>query len=152
MTGTRQLPHLSVRRTYSAPPDAVFRAFTETSLLERWFRPGPEVRVTVDQLDVRVGGRYRFRFHLPDGRIAVVGGEYRTVARPDRLGFTWSWEPPDPHAGFDTLVTIDFKPKRGGTELILTHAGFPTEEITRQHEMGWGASLAALGEIVDAAA
>lgn len=151
MTGTRQLPHLSVRRTYAAPPDTVFRAFTEAPLLERWFRPGPEVSVTVEQLELRVGGRYRFLFHLPDNRIAVVAGEYRTVTRPDRLAFTWSWQPPDPHAGTDTLVTIDFKPKNGGTELVLTHAGFPTEDAMRQHEQGWSASLASLGEVVDPA-
>jgi uncharacterized protein YndB with AHSA1/START domain len=147
MTATRQLPHLSVRRTYTAPPDVVFRALTERDLLERWFRPSPDVTVRVEDLDPRVGGRYRFVFHLPGDQRSVVIGEYRVVARPRQLAFTWTWEPPDPHAGIDTLVTIDLSEKDGGTELVLTHAGFPTEEAKRRHEQGWSGGLDALREI-----
>jgi uncharacterized protein YndB with AHSA1/START domain len=142
--GDGRLPQLSVRRSYPAPPDAVFRAFTDPGLLERWFRPSPDVTVKVTELDLRVGGRYRFVFHFPGDRTAVVLGEYRAVARPHRLAFTWTWEPPDPHAGIDTLVTIDLHPKEGGAELALTHASFPTEEIMRQHESGWDAVLESL--------
>lgn len=142
-----QLPHLNLRRTYAAPPDLVFRAFTEPALLERWFRPSAEVRVEVDELDLRVGGRYRFLFHFPDARRSAVIGEYRALARPHRLAFTWTWEPPDPHAGIDTLVTIDINEKNGGSEVVLTHASFPTEAIMRQHEQGWGAVLDSLREM-----
>lgn len=75
-------------------------------------------------------------------------GEYRILARPHKLAFTWTWEPPDPHAGIETLVTIDLQEKDGGTELALTHARFPTEQTMRQHESGWGASLTRLNELV----
>ncbi|MGH7526095.1 MAG: SRPBCC family protein [Gemmatimonadales bacterium] len=142
------LPQLNVRRSYAAPRDLIFRAFTEASLLERWFCPSPDISVKVTQLDLRVGGKYRFVFHFPGDRIAVVVGEYRTVARPRQLAFTWTWEPPDPHAGIDTLVTIDLYEKGGGTELALTHAHFPTEEIMRRHESGWGATLDRLSQLV----
>jgi uncharacterized protein YndB with AHSA1/START domain len=126
----------------------VFRAFTEADLLERWFCPSPDVTMKVSQLDVRAGGRYRFVFAYPGGHIAVVVGEYRTIARPHRLVFTWTWEAPDPHAGIETLVTIALHDKDGGTELALTHARFPTELTMRQHESGWGATLDRLGELV----
>lgn len=56
MIGDGRLPQLSVRRSYAAPPDAVFRAFTDPGLLERWFRPSPDVTVKATELDLRVGG------------------------------------------------------------------------------------------------
>jgi uncharacterized protein YndB with AHSA1/START domain len=139
---------LSVRRSYPAPRDLVFRAFTEAEWLERWFCPSPDVTVNVTQLDLRVGGRFRFAFHFPGDRTGVVVGEYHTLARPRRLAFTWTWEPPDPHAGVETVVTIDLYEKGGGTELVLTHARFPTEQLMRQHESGWGATLDRLKELI----
>jgi uncharacterized protein YndB with AHSA1/START domain len=147
MTATRQLPQLSVRRTYAAAPDLVFRALTERGLLERWLRPTPQDTVRVDQQDLRVGGRYRLVFRHPDDRTATVIGEYRIIDRPHRLAFTWTWEPPDPHAGIETLVTIDLKEKSGGTELVLSHTGFPTEETMRQHEQGWSGCLEMLRDV-----
>ncbi len=144
MIGDDPLPQLSVRRSYAAPPGVVFRAFTEPGLLERWFRPSPDVTLKVMQMDLRLGGRYRFVFQFPDDHTAVVIGEYRAIAPPHRLAFTWTWEPPDPHAGIDTLVTIDLNEKKGRTELALTHASFPTEEIMRRHESGWEAVLDSL--------
>ena len=147
MTATGQRPQLSLRRTYPAPPDLVFRALTEPKLLERWLRPSPDVTVRVEQLDLRVGGRYRFVFGLPGDRTSTVIGEYRTVARPARLAFTWTWEPPDEHAGIETLVTIELAAKAGGTELALAHTGFPTEEVMRRHEQGWAGCLDALREL-----
>jgi uncharacterized protein YndB with AHSA1/START domain len=149
MIGDSRLPQLSARRWYAAPPDLVFRALTEAALLQRWLRPSPEVTVEVTELDVRVGGRYRFHFHFPDHRTGVVIGEYRAIARPHQVAFTWTWEPPDPHAGIDTLVTIDLDEKNGGTELFLTHAGFPTEETMRRHEGGWDGALDSLSGLAD---
>lgn len=142
------LSRLSVRRSYPAPRELVFRSLTEAEWLERWFCPSPGATVKVTQLDLRVGGRFRFAFRFPGDRTAVVVGEYRTLARPRRLAFTWTWEPPDPHAGVETLVTIDLYEKEGGTELALTHARFPTEQLMRQHEDGWGATLDRLKELI----
>jgi uncharacterized protein YndB with AHSA1/START domain len=147
MTATGQRPQLNLRRTYAAPPALVFRALTEPKLLERWFRPSPDVTLRVEQLDLRVGGRYRFAFGLPGDRISTVIGEYRSVAPPNRLAFTWTWEPPDEHAGFETLVTVELAAKAGGSELTLTHTGFPTEEVMRRHQQGWGGCLEALREL-----
>jgi hypothetical protein len=64
---------------------------------------------------------------------------------PRRLAFKWTWEPPDPHAGVETLVTIDLYEKEGGTKLALTHARFPTAQLMRQHESGWGEAESAKG-------
>jgi glutathione S-transferase len=147
----RHLPRLSLRRWYEVIPDVVFRSFTEAQWLERWFCPSPEVTLTVTDLDVRVGGKYRFVYRFPGDRVSVVVGEYRAVARPHQLDFTWTWEAPDPYAGLETIVSVTFREKDGGTELALMHTGFPTEPLMRQHENGWGATLNRLPDILKSA-
>jgi uncharacterized protein YndB with AHSA1/START domain len=145
------LTGLDLRRWYGVAPDVVFRAFTERRWLERWFCPSADVTLRVTELDVRVGGKYRLLFRFPD-RLAVVVGEYRTIAPPHQLVFTWTWEPPDPHAGLETLVTVRLSEKDGGTELALTHEHFPAEDRVRRHESGWNATLDRLGEILSSIA
>jgi uncharacterized protein YndB with AHSA1/START domain len=140
---------LAVRRSYPVPRDLVFRALTDAEWLERWFCPSPDVTVQVTQLDLRVGGRYRFVFRFPGDRTGIVVGEYRTLVPPRRLAFTWAWEPPDPHAGSETLVTINLYEKKGGTELALTHTSFTNEPLMRQHEGGWAATLDRLKELIE---
>jgi glutathione S-transferase len=88
-------------------------------------------------VDLRVGGRYRVEMHGEDsGDVMVLTGEYREIVPPEKLVFTWTWAQGD-MAGVETVVSITLKPKPGGTELALTHAGLPTPKATQMHEMGW---------------
>lgn len=128
-------------RWFAAPPALVFRAFTERDLLERWFCPSADVTVRVEACDPWPGGRYRFVFTFPDGRTVPVLGDYRTVTPPERLVFTWTWEPPDPWAGVETMVTVELSPKDGGTQVHVRHERFATVEMKTPHEAGWVATL-----------
>ncbi len=70
------VPHVvTVRRTIAATPDALYRAWTEPLLLERWFG-------TVVTADVRIGGRYRVEIHESDGTVNGFVGEYLTLDPP----------------------------------------------------------------------
>jgi uncharacterized protein YndB with AHSA1/START domain len=150
MIGGGPLAELNVRRWYPASRDLVFRAFTEPDLLERWFCPSPDVHLRVLELDLRIGGRYRFLFTFPDDRPKAVIGAYRVIDRPGRLTFTWTWEPPDPHAGQETIVTVDLVDKDGGTELTLSHVNFPSDPLMQQHKNGWAGTLDRLGATLPA--
>jgi uncharacterized protein YndB with AHSA1/START domain len=133
-----------VRHRYDAAPDVVFRAFTEPTLLARWFSPAADIAIEVVAHDLRPRGRYRFRYTEPGAPSVVVAGEFCEVSRPGRLVFTWSWEPPDPHAGVETLVTVDFVPDRAGTSVVVTHERFPDRAIRDRHDAGWRGTLARL--------
>jgi uncharacterized protein YndB with AHSA1/START domain len=133
-TTTKPAPQLQIRRVFEASPERLFRAWTTPEELKRWHAPGPMV-VSLAELDLRVGGRYRIHMREPDGNEHKVSGIFRVVEPPSRLVYTWKWE----HKDTETQVTLEFKPRGTGTELVLTHEGFPSEDDRASHEHGWTA-------------
>lgn len=83
-------PSLRLVRRYPVPPEEVWRAWTDPRALSAWFGPGEANSVTLAELDVRAGGRYRIRFHTPDGEEHEVSGNYEAVEPPRRLVFNWA--------------------------------------------------------------
>jgi uncharacterized protein YndB with AHSA1/START domain len=132
---------LQVRRHVDASPQDVYQAWTDRSQLARWFRPAPHLETVVHELDLRTGGAYRIEMKDPDGSSYVAIGEYREIEPPTRLSFTWRWEGTP---ATDTLVTIELAPKNGGTEILLTHTLFESEEQRDGHLEGWNGCLAQL--------
>lgn len=145
---TRQALSLTTRRRYPAPIETVFRAFTEPEILTRWFSPSADIAIEVLDYDLRPTGSYRFGYRFPDGRLSTVKGRFRKVSRPARLTFTWTWEAPDPHAGIETLVTIELVPREGGTEILVVHELFPDHDSRDRHQDGWRTTLDRLAEIL----
>ncbi len=128
---------LVVRRTFPAERERVFRAWTEREAMARWFRLAGRA-IIVREMDVRVGGRYRF--DAEDGGISVTG-TYLAVVRPERLVFTWS---ADATAHRETVVTVEFVARGSTTQIILTHEGFTGETMHLLHQDGWRRQLDAL--------
>ena len=137
---------LQVKRHIGASPKAVYHAWTDRAQLSRWFAPSPDFDVVVHELDARTGGSYRIEMRAPDGSSHVAVGEYRELEAPRRLTFTWRWEG-SPMA--DTLVTVELTSKGGGTEVVLTHTLFQSEEQRDQHTKGWTGCLAQLAALLD---
>ncbi len=137
---------LSITRTFAAPREAVYRAFTEADELKRWWGP-QSMTCPVAELDVRPGGRYRTEMHAPDGSVYVTTGEFREVTPPERLVFTWVWGEGE-MAGHETLVTVELRDLGGATELTLTHERFPDGAKRDLHNQGWSSSLDCLAEIL----
>lgn len=136
---------LEMRRIYAAPPQRVFQAWTEPEQVKRWFGPKgctcPEAEV-----DLRLGGRYRFVLEEPDGK-HIVGGEYVEISPPGKLVFTWKWEHM-PEDAPETLVTVEFLPKGDGTEMVLTHERFPDAALRDLHNEGWTGCLEGLEQLL----
>ncbi|HTD38831.1 MAG TPA: SRPBCC domain-containing protein [Candidatus Limnocylindrales bacterium] len=134
------VPALVLRRTYDAPRQRVFDAWTKPELTAKFLGPG-DVTVSDIQMDARTGGTYRLVMVHSDGERMPVSGTYREVRAPERLSMTWRWEEDDPADEFDTLLTLDFNEVAGGTELVLTHEQLASVESRDRHAHGWGLIL-----------
>src|SRR5262249_25145856 len=119
MTATSDAAEL--RRRLDAVPELVFAAFADPTLVRRWLRPNPEVTLDVLSFDFRIGGTYRFAYHVPDGATMHVNGVFREIEEPLRIVFSWNIEPPDEHAGVHSEVRIAIAPDGGGSQLHIRH-------------------------------
>jgi uncharacterized protein YndB with AHSA1/START domain len=136
---------LEIKRTFTAPREKVFRAWTEAKQLIQWFAPADDFSTSIAELDVRTGGRYRIQMHSPDGKTHTVMGIYHTVEPPERLAFTWSWES-KPEEG-ETLVTLEFVERGNLTELMMTHELFRNGKVRDSHKEGWAGCLGRLQKL-----
>lgn len=136
---------LRLRRTFAAPREAVYRAWTERDQMVKWWGPAG-FTVPLCELDVRPGGTLRTTMRAPDGSEYNLTGTYREVSPPERLVFTWAWLEGEV-AGPETLVTVEFHERDGETELVLTHEGFPDAAARDAHNEGWSSSLDCLEQI-----
>jgi uncharacterized protein YndB with AHSA1/START domain len=125
---------LRLERTFQAPAEAVFEAWTSEEVLRRWFYGHPDWETPEAQVDLRVGGAVRVVMRDPEkGAEHGGGGHYTEVDPPTRLAFTWTWDD-DPR---ETLIEIDFEEAAGATTVNFTHSALRDEESLRNHEEGW---------------
>jgi uncharacterized protein YndB with AHSA1/START domain len=138
--GPRAAVHVS--RTFDAPRERVFRAWTEAEAMSQWFGSTASV-----ESNVRVGGSYRIAVKLPPtGRRVHIVGTYLEIDPPQRLVFTFGWERMPIMFGMgDSKVTVEFRELQDETEVRLTHELLDKRRIRAFHRWGWNQSLERLG-------
>jgi uncharacterized protein YndB with AHSA1/START domain len=124
---------VEVNRVFPATREQVFRAWTQASALERWFRPMGSV-TTVKFLDLRVGGAFQFDLSQPDAPNIIISGYYIEIVRPEKLVFTWQSSTTN---NKETLVTVILIESHGYTEVRLTHDRLDDELMILGHQKGW---------------
>jgi len=130
-TGTLQVITPSEReivmsRVFDAPRSLVFDAWTKPELLERWLGVRGGWSMVVCEVDLRVGGAYRFVWRGPDGAEMGMGGVYREIVSPERLVATESFDDPwYPGEALDTTVLLE----DGGRTTATTTVLYESKEI-----------------------
>ena len=94
-----------ITRVFQATRERVFQAWTQRDQVERWWGPNG-FSVTIDEMDVRPGGTWRFTMHGPDGVDYANLIVYDEVSPPERLTFTHG-SPDAEDPGFRAVVTLD---------------------------------------------
>lgn len=139
-------PSLTLTRSYPVAPEKVWRAWTDPEAVKKWWGPGTGEPVSVAELDVRVGGCFRIVFGGADGKAHECAGEYREVVPSRKLAFTWCWPRTTPERV--SVVTIEFRTKGNGTELVFKHEQLFDEKARDDHKRGWSSSLDKLAEFL----
>ena len=115
---------LVMTRVFDAPPDRVFKTYTDSVLVPRWW--GPEGMTTiVDTMDVRKGGICRYIQRDAHGNEYAFNGVYHEVKSPERLIYTFEFEP---MAGHVLLETITFEELPDGTTRLIDTGVFQSVE------------------------
>jgi uncharacterized protein YndB with AHSA1/START domain len=127
-----------LERTFEADIERVFRAFTDPDELVRWWGP-MDVRTSVAEIDLRVGGECRWVMH-PEGQIAVLYGRIVDLVPPRLLVMTNRWD----GQVQESLVTLRLTSIPTGTHLELIHQRLPAGADPLQYRQGWDAALASL--------
>ena len=113
---------LVVTRTFNGPARIVFEAWTKPELIKRWWVPkSMDMSLLSCEMDVRVGGTYRFVFSHGDSEPMAFFGRYIEVIPYSRL--VWTNDESDDAA----VTTVTFEEK-GGKTLLVMHELYPSKE------------------------
>ena len=143
---------VNVTRTFEAPRDLVFDAFTDPRHLAQWWGPHHFTNPRCE-FDARAGGAIHIDMRGPDGTVYPMEGEVKEVHRPERLVFTTTPLDDKGNALFEVLITATFA-ERGGKTTVSVNAHVVRIEAAVAEQMlagmqeGWTQSLERLEQYV----
>jgi uncharacterized protein YndB with AHSA1/START domain len=122
---------VKVTRSFRAPRALVYRAYTEPDVLRRWLLGPPGWSMPVCEMDVRAGGRFRWRWRSDeDGSEFGFSGTFREVQPQAKLVHTEAYEPGTVGGGYpgnEAIVTVTFTGD-GGVTTVTTLIDFGSKE------------------------
>lgn len=93
----------TMSRIFDAPREMVWKAFTDPKLVPQWWGLRTSTTI-VDKLDLREGGVWRFVQMDPDGNEHAFNGVFKEVSAPERLAYTFEYEPLAGRISTDTII------------------------------------------------
>jgi uncharacterized protein YndB with AHSA1/START domain len=111
---------IRITRLFDAPRELVFEAMTRPEHITQWWgRLGEGYTVPVCEVDLRVGGKWRFVNRIPSGDLVEFYGVYREIDAPARMVYTEIYAPfPDG----ESIVTLVLAEENGKTRITVTAA------------------------------
>jgi uncharacterized protein YndB with AHSA1/START domain len=107
-----------ITREFDAPKHLVYRAWTTPELVKRWWS-GHQGEMTIVEIDLRVGGRWRYVMVADGGHEVAFHGEYREIVPDQRIVNTEVYEMPGAPEGEGALNIVTFTEVDGRTTLTL---------------------------------
>jgi len=114
---------VKMTRVFDAPRELVFRAHTDPKAIPRWWGQRNS-KTTVDKMEVRDGGRWRFVERGSDGQAHGFHGVYHAIVAPERIVQTFEFEGVPGHV---LLETLDFE-ERGGVTTLTSQSVYQSVE------------------------
>ena len=142
---------LVITRVFDAPRSLVFKAWTDSEHLARWYGP-KGFTLTHCKIDLRPGGAYRYCMRSPEGNDHWLQGVYREIVEPEKLVCTYAWADGNGNATRpETVLALTFAEQDGKTALTLHQSVFESVTACDLHRQGWTSSLDRLAEYVSKA-
>jgi uncharacterized protein YndB with AHSA1/START domain len=134
-----------IERSFHAPAEEVFDAWTSAEVMRRWLHPEPNWETPEAEVDLRVGGTVRVVMRRPDGSEVESCGEYTLIERPRRLVMTWTFGD-DPSN--EQLMELSFSESGGSTTVLLVNSEISTDERRDAQDWGWHGCLDQLERVL----
>ena len=127
-----------ITRVVDAPRGMVFDAFAKPDLVRRWMLGPPGWTMPVCEIDLRVGGKYRYVWENADGQRMGMGGRFTEIIRPSRMVATQVFD--EDWTGGETLVTTELVEKNGKTTIttMVRYASREARDAALQTGMAEG--------------
>ena len=143
---------LAMTRVFDAPSRLVFEAHTKPELVKRWLGVFGGWSLDVCEIDLRVGGTYRYVWRNTNGNEMGMGGVYREIVPAERIVATEKFD--DPWYEGEAVATTRFV-EEGGKTTLTTTVRYASKEIRdavlkSPMETGVAASYDKLAEILAA--
>ena len=119
-----------ITHTFDAPPALVFKAMTDPTLIPQWWGPGT-LTTTIDKLELRKGGIWRFVQRDAEGNTYGFNGVYHTVEAPERLVYTFEFEGAPGHVLLETAVLEEVDGKTKLTEQAVFQSVQDRDEMVQ---------------------
>ena len=123
-----------IERTFDAPAEDVFDAWTSEEVIRRWFIPATGWQEPSAEVELRVGGKIRVVMRDPDGEPVEAGGEYTRIERPHRLAFTWTF---DDDPSNQQMIELEFTEREGVTTVLFVNSDISEKQRRDAQYDGW---------------
>ena len=138
---------IKLHRVFTAPPEKVFKAFTDAAALAKWLAPYG-FTCTVHHMDVKAGGTHKMSFtNFTTGNGHCFGGKYLDIIPGELLRYTDKFD--DANLPGEMIVTVTFKKVSVGTEVTIAQEGVPDVIAVEACYLGWQESLMQLAQVVN---
>jgi uncharacterized protein YndB with AHSA1/START domain len=137
MTDTAATRTLVIEREMPHPPEKIWRALTQSSLMEEWLMK--------NDFQPEVGHRFTFRATPMPNWNGVIDCEVKVVEPHSRLSYSWG------SLGMESVVTFTLTPTESGTHLRMEQSGFrPDQEANyKGANYGWRKFIGNLERVVE---
>ena len=134
-----------IERTFAAPAQEVFDAWTSPEVMRRWLHCDPEWDTPAAEVDLRVGGKIRVVMRTPDGTEVEAQGRFTRIDRPHRLVMTWTF---DDDPSNEQLLELSFSESKGATTVLLVNSRISTDQRRDGQAEGWQGCLDELDRLL----
>jgi uncharacterized protein YndB with AHSA1/START domain len=143
---------LTITRLINAPGELIFKAWTDTKMLAKWWGPNGFTN-PVCEIDAKPGGRIYIDMKAPDGMVYPMDGEFHEIIPPEKIVFTSAALDENNKRLFEILNTVTLTEENGKTRLVLHvkvgNIRSEAQEHLKGMNEGWSQSIERLINLVE---